>query len=52
MITVWKEVYFNLPMRHSIVIQELVFVVERYVFPQRPPYDTKLKLENYIISNK
>ena len=39
---------------HSIVIQELEVVVGRYVFARRPwsPYDAKLKLENYIISDK
>ena len=39
---------------NSVVVQELEVVVRRYVFPRRPwsPYDTKLKLKNYIISDK
>ena len=37
---------------HLSSFQELVFVVKRYIFARRPPYDTKLKPENYIISDK
>jgi hypothetical protein len=38
----------------SVIVQELDAVVRRYVFPQRAwsSHDTKIKLENHIISDK
>ena len=38
----------------TVVIQELEVVVRRYDIAGRPwsPYDTNIKLENYVISDK
>ena len=49
-----KAYLVNETLDSGIVIQELEVVVRRYVFPRRPwsPYGTKIKLENYIVSDK